>query len=230
MAIEKSPGKNEILFVWFNRYAGVTIKTPTKALVIDPVDVKPKNFQKVDAVLISHEHYDHLDPSLVSEVYKLTGCMVVADPTSTRRLRNAIPSEKLQEVQPGLEVKVGEVSVKAEKCNHPPASTPISFIITSEDGVKIFHTADSLPFPEMATIGEREKFDLVFCTVGIAPGTSPETGVEIARLTKPKVAVPYHTGSSADLKRFGELLKREMPKVTCLIPEVGKIYQVSKKV
>lgn len=230
MAIEKTPGKNEILFVWFNRYAGVTIKTPSKTLVVDPVDVKPKIFQKVDAILISHEHYDHLDPSLVSEVHKLTGCAIIADPTSARRLRNAIPAEKLQEVRPDAEVKVGEVSVKAEKCNHPPAATPISFIITSEDGVKVFHTADSLPFPEMATIGDREKFDLVFCTVGIAPGTSPETGVEIARLTKPKVAVPYHTGSSTDLKRFGELLKKEMPKVTCLIPEVGKIYQVSKKV
>ncbi|MGC8998240.1 MAG: MBL fold metallo-hydrolase [Candidatus Bathyarchaeia archaeon] len=230
MAIEKTPGKNEILFVWFNRYAGVTIKTPSKTLVVDPVDVKPKIFQKVDAILISHEHYDHLDQSLVSEVHKLTGCMVIADPTSARRLRNMIPAEKLHEVQPGVEVKVGEVSVKAEKCNHPPAATPVSFIITSEDGVKVFHTADSLPFPEMASMGEKEKFDLVFCTVGIAPGTSPETGVEIARLTKPKVAVPYHTGSSADLKKFGEILKREMPKVTCLIPEVGRIYQVSKKV
>ncbi|MEM2440619.1 MAG: MBL fold metallo-hydrolase [Candidatus Bathyarchaeia archaeon] len=230
MAIEKTPGKNEILFVWFNRYAGVTVKTPSKTLVVDPVDVKAKNFQKVDAVLITHEHYDHLDPALVAEIHRLSSCMVIADSTSARRLRNTIPAEKLHEVQPGAEVKVGEVSVKAEKCNHPPASTPVSYIITSEDGVKVFHTADSLPFPEMAAIGEREKLDVVFCTVGIAPGASPETGLEIARLTKPKVAVPYHTGSSADLKRFGELLKREMPKTTCLIPEMGKVYQVSKKV
>jgi L-ascorbate metabolism protein UlaG (beta-lactamase superfamily) len=82
----------------------------------------------------------------------------------------------------------------------------------------------------MAKIGEKEKLDVVFCTVGmIAPGASPETGFEIARLTKPKVAVPYHTGSPADLKKFAEILKKEMPKVTCLIPEVGKIYQVSKR-
>jgi L-ascorbate metabolism protein UlaG (beta-lactamase superfamily) len=230
MAIEKTPGKNEILFVWFNRYAGVTIKTPSKTLVVDPVDVKAKNLQKADAVLITHEHYDHLDQSLVAEIHRLSQCMVVADTTSAKRLRNTIPSEKLREVQPGVEVKIDDVSVKAEKCNHPPASTPVSYIITSEDGVKIFHTADSLPYPEMAIIGEREKFDVVFCTVGIAPGASPETGFEIARLTKPKVAVPYHTGSTADLKRFSELLKKDMPKTTCLVPEVGKVYQVLKKV
>lgn len=229
MSIEKkTPSKNEILFVWFNRYAGVTIKTPSKTLVIDPVDVKPRNFKNVDTVLITHEHYDHLDQPLVSQIHKLTQCEVVADPTSARRLQNVIPPEKLQAIQPDSEVKFGEVSVKAEKSNHP-AATPVSFIITSEDGVKVYHTADSLPFPEMAAIGKREKLDVVFCTVGIAPGTSPETGVEIARLTKPKVAVPYHTGLTQDLEKFAELLKKEMPKVACLIPEIGKIYQVSKK-
>jgi L-ascorbate metabolism protein UlaG (beta-lactamase superfamily) len=229
MSIEKTPEKNEILFVWFNRYSGVTIKTPSKTLVIDPVDVKPKDFKKVDAILISHEHYDHLDQALVSEIHKQTLCVVIADPTSARRLQNIIAPEKLRNIQPGSEVKLGEVVVKAEKSNHSPAATPVSFIITSEDGVKVFHTADSLPFPEMADIGEKEKIDVAFCTIGIAPGTSPETGVDIAKLTKPKVTVPYHTGSTADLQKFAEILKKEVPKTTCLVPEIGKIYQVSKR-
>jgi len=229
MSISRTPSKNEIFFVWFNKYAGVTIKTPSKTLVIDPVDVKPRDFKTVDAVLVTHEHYDHLDQPLIAELHKLTQCMVIADPTSAKRLKNVIPQEKLQEVQPGSEIKVGDVTVKTEKSNHPPASTPVTFVITSEDGVKVFHTADSLPFPEMVGVGEREKLDVVFCTVAIAPGASPETGVDIARLTKPKVAVPYHTGSGVDQKKFAELLKKELPKITCLIPETGKIYQVTKK-
>jgi L-ascorbate metabolism protein UlaG (beta-lactamase superfamily) len=228
MLIERTPAKNEVLFAWFNHYAGIAVKTPSKTLLIDPVDIKPKSFQNVDAILITHEHYDHLDQALISEMHKLTQCRVVADPTSALRLRNTIPSEKLDEVEPGSEVKLGEVSVKAEKCNHP-AATPVSFIVTSEDGVKLFHTADSLPYPEMAAIGSKEKLDLVFCTVGVAPGASPESGVEIARLTKPKVAVPYHTGSTADQKKFADLLKKELPKVTCLIPETEKTYQISKQ-
>ncbi|MEM3730348.1 MAG: MBL fold metallo-hydrolase [Candidatus Bathyarchaeia archaeon] len=229
MAIEEVPSKNEILFKWFNRYAGVTIKTPSKTLVIDPVDIKSRNLKNVDAILISHEHYDHLDQSLVSEVHKQTACTVVADTTSAKRLRNLIQKEKLCEIQPGSEIKLGQVIIRGEKCNHPPASTPVSFLITSEDGVKIFHTADSLPFPEMAAIGEREKIDLVFCTVGIAPGTSPETGFEIARLTKPNFAVPYHTASVADQKKFAEIVRRELPKVNCLIPEVGKVYHIPRR-
>ncbi len=228
MPIENAPEKNAILFVWFNNYAGVLLKTPSKTIVIDPVDVKPRQLQKTDAILITHEHYDHLDQRLISETQKTTGCQVIADPASAKSLKNNIPLEKLQEIQPGTEIKIGEVSVKAEKCKHP-AAAPVTFVITSEDGVKIYHTADSLPFPEMVSIGEREKLDVAFCTVGIAPGASPETGFEIARLTKPKVAVPYHTNSINEQKKFAEILKAQMPRTACLIPEQNKIYQVSKK-
>jgi len=73
MSIQKIPEKNSILFVWLNNYAGILLKTPSKTLVIDPVDVKAKNLQNIDAILITHEHYDHLDPPLITEIQKATG-------------------------------------------------------------------------------------------------------------------------------------------------------------
>lgn len=228
MPVEKIPEKNTILFVWFNHYAGILIKTPSKTIVIDPVDVKPRNLQETDAILITHEHYDHLDQRLIKEIQKRTGCQVIADPASTRSLKNIIPPSEMLEIRPGEETKIGQVTIKAEKCQHP-AAQPVTFIITSEDGVKTFHTADSLPFPEMTQIGEKERLDIAFCTVGIAPGASAETGFEIARLTKPQIAVPYHTNSTASQKRFAEILKAQMPRTACLIPELNKIYQVTKR-
>jgi L-ascorbate metabolism protein UlaG (beta-lactamase superfamily) len=223
-----TPEKNEIAFKWFNHYAGIVVKTPVKTLVVDPVDISGKEFRTVEAILITHEHYDHLDGPLIKKMHELTGCQILADPTSIRKLANSIPSEKLQEMTPGTETTVGDITVRAEMCNHPPAATPITFLITSEDGVKIFHTADSLPFPEMQTIGEEHKPDLVFCTVGIAPGTSPKTGVEIVKLVKPKVAVPYHAGKD-ELKIFCEMLSKDAPEVKCLVPEQGNTYIVGKE-
>jgi L-ascorbate metabolism protein UlaG (beta-lactamase superfamily) len=217
-----------VFFVWFNQYAGILLKTPSKTLAIDPVDIKPKTLRNVDAILITHEHYDHLDPRLLIETQKETNCTIIAAPTSTKKLQHAIPAEKLQEIKPGMETKIGAVFVKAEKSNHP-AQAPVTYIITSEDGVKIYHTADSLPFPELAPLGQKEKFDVVFCTVGIAPSASPETGFEIARLTKPQIAVPYHTASVASQTQFAQLLKKELPATACLIPEQNKIYQISKR-
>ena len=228
MSIQKIPARNTILFNWFNQYAGVVLKTPSKTLAVDPVDIKPKSLQNVDAILITHEHYDHLDQRLVIEIQKSTNCTVIADSASTKKLQNAIPKEKLQETKPGTEIKIGEVTVKAEKCNHT-AEAPVTYIITSEDQVKVYHTADSLPFPELAAIGKKEKFDLVFCAVGIAPGATPQTGFEIAWLTKPQVAVPFHTSSAASQTEFAQILKKELPKSACLIPEQNKIYQISKR-
>ena len=228
MSIQKNPEKNSILFVWLNNYAGILLKTPTKTLAIDPVDVKPKTLQNVDAILITHEHYDHLDPRLITEIQKETNCTIIADSASIKKLQHAIPNDKLTEIKPGAEIKIGEVSVKAEKSNHK-AQDPVTYIITSEDQVKVYHTADSLPFPELAQLGQKEKFDVVFCTVGIAPGSTPQTGFEIAWLTKPQVAVPYHTATVASQREFAELLKKELPRTACLIPEQNKIYQVTKR-
>ncbi|MGD6933561.1 MAG: MBL fold metallo-hydrolase [Candidatus Bathyarchaeia archaeon] len=228
MSIQKIPEKNAILFVWFNQYSGILLKTPTKTFAIDPVDVKPKYLQNVDAILLTHEHYDHLDSTLVKEVQKTTGCTVIADPASAFRLKPHIPIDKLQVIRIGDVIKVGEVSIKAAKCNHN-ARYPNTYIITSEDGVKIYHTADSLPFPELAQLGKEEKFDLVFCSVGITVGASPESGFDIAWLTKPPLVVPYHTNSVENQKTFQKLIKKDLPRTACLIPEINKIYQVSKK-
>ncbi|XHH08996.1 MAG: MBL fold metallo-hydrolase [Candidatus Bathyarchaeia archaeon] len=228
MSIQKIPEKNAILFVWFNQYSGILLKTPTKTFAIDPVDVKPKYLKNVDVILLTHEHYDHLDSSLVKEVQKATDCTVIADPASAFRLKPHIPIDKLQVIRIGDEIKVGEVSIKAAKCNHN-ARYPNTYIITSEDGIKIYHTADSLPFPELAQLGKDEKFDLVFCSVGITVGASPESGFDIAWLTKPPLVVPYHTNSVANQKAFQQLIKKDLPRTACLIPEINKIYQVSKK-
>src|SRR4030067_2961964 len=109
MPIEKTPEKNAIMFVWFTHSAGILLKTPSKTIVIDPVDVKPRSLQNTDAILVTHEHYDHLDQRLIAEIQKNTKCHVIADPASTRSLKSSLPLEKLEEIHPGTETKIGEV-------------------------------------------------------------------------------------------------------------------------
>jgi L-ascorbate metabolism protein UlaG (beta-lactamase superfamily) len=216
--------KGEIAFLWFNSFSGVTVRTPSKTLVFDPADVEPKTFKKVDAILITHDHYDHLDESIVRDIHQRTRCPVIADLTSAKKLKNAVTSDKLREVKVGSELKIDDVTVRAEGFKHP-AATPVSFLVTTEDGIKIYHTGDTLPFPEMKRIGERSPPDLVFCTVGVpAPGASPKTGVEIVKMVKPKVAVPYHA-PKADSTRFAELLSKEAPQVRCIIIKPGETYK-----
>jgi L-ascorbate metabolism protein UlaG (beta-lactamase superfamily) len=216
--------KGEVAFLWFNNYSGVVIRTPTKTFVVDPADVDPTIFKTVDALLITHEHFDHFDESLTKEIYRRTHCPIVADSTSAKRLKDALPAEKLHEMRVGKEIKLDNISVRAEGFRHP-AATPVSYLITTEDGVKIYHTGDSLPHSDMKQIGERSPPDIVFCTVGApAPGASPQTGLEIVKMVKPKVAVPYHA-LAADRKKFADLVAKEAPNVKCMLIERDKPYK-----
>jgi len=213
--------KGEVAFVWFNNYSGVTIKTPSKTLVVDPADAGSEVFKMVDAVLVTHEHYDHFDQGLIQEIHKRTRCYVVADSTSAKRLRDSVSGDKLFEMTVGREIKLGTVGIRAGAFKHP-ALAPVSYLITSEDGVRVYHTGDSLPHPDMKQVGDRSPPDIVFCTVGApAPGASPQSGLEIVRLVKPKAAVPYHA-PLADRKRFAELVAKEAPGVKCMLLEPNK--------
>jgi len=217
-----TPRKGEVAFVWFNGYSGVAIRTPTKTLVIDPADVDSEVFRTVDAILITHEHYDHLDEDVVQKLHKRTHCLVAADSTSAKRLKDFVTGDKLFEMPVGKEIKLGDVSVRAEGYKHP-AATPVSYLITTEDGVKVYHTGDSLPHPDMKQVGERSPPDVVFCTVGMpAPGASPQSGLEIVRMVKPKVAVPYHA-SYVERKRFSELVAKEFPNVKGMVVEQNEL-------
>jgi len=212
-----------LTLAWLNQYACVLLRMPGATLVVDPVGVSAREIGAVDAILITHEHYDHLDTNLVASIQAKTGCLVVADPTSSRLLARSVPGDKLITVEPGSQITVKDAKIYVEECNHPPASTPVTYLIES-GGLKVYHTADSLPFNRMAEIGETHKPDITFCTVGIAPGTSPETGVQIAKLVRPKVAIPYHTDRRADLRRFADLLAEEAPEIRCVVLERGEEF------
>jgi len=219
-----SPKKGEIAFIWFNPYAGVAIKTASKTLLIDPAEIDPKSFKSADIVLITHEHGDHLDEYVIKDIYKRTNCHLIADSTSYKMLKGIIASDKLLETPVGSTHKIGNITVKAEACKHPAAS-PVTYLITTEDGLKIYHSADSLPYPDMKHIGDKDPPNIAFITVGApAPGASPRTGLEIVKMIKPKTAIPYHAPKT-ELKAFIELLDKEMPTVKGMLIEMGKPYK-----
>lgn len=228
MSIQTTPEHNTIFFTWLNNYSCVLLKTPSKTLLFDPVDVKVKEFPTVDAILITHEHYDHLDTPLVTSIQKNTGCEVIADPASAQKLQPSIPPNKLHEIRNGMKIALGQVTIKALKSNHN-AKAPNTYLITTEDNMEVFHTSDSHPYPEMGVMGQTQKIDIVFCTVGVTPGATAETGAEIAWLIKPGLAVPYHAGSLDSQKRFEEIIKKKLKRTACLVPKQKEIYQVTKR-
>jgi len=98
-------------------------------------------------------------------------------------------------------------------------------MVTTEDNIRIYHSSDSRLFSEMKKIGEKYKPDIAFCTVDMAPGTSPRSGAEVAKLVQPKVAIPYHTERGSALQEFATILKREAPQITTRILKRFEVYK-----
>ena len=209
----------------FNDYSGVIIKTPTSTLIFDPVNIELEKIQCVDAIVVTHEHWDHFDAELVRKLQERTGAAVVTTPFVGSQLE--VPEDKLTCLKVGESITLGNVKLDALFSDHP-GNQPLTFLITTDDGLKIYHTSDSKPYQGMKVIGEKNRPDITFCTVNIAPGTSPESGVEVAKLTKTRVAIPYHTGQPEILKRFSQIMASDAPSIEVKIIEKFELYEYAR--
>jgi L-ascorbate metabolism protein UlaG (beta-lactamase superfamily) len=159
-----------------------------------------------DLVLVSHEHHDHCSPE---DVQKVSGpdTVVVAAATAAERLPGA------RAVRPGDRLTVAGVEIEAVRAYnvnkfrspgmpfHPKEAEHVGFVVTVE-GVRVYHTGDTDPIPEMADVA---------CDVALLPvsGTyvmTVEEAVEAARTLKPQIVVPMHYGSGIGTANDGQRL------------------------
>jgi L-ascorbate metabolism protein UlaG (beta-lactamase superfamily) len=207
-----APGK--IALVWFNSYSGVIIKTPITTLIFDPVRIKLGEYIQADAIVVTHEHFDHFAPELVRELQKKTNATVLTTPFVAQRLGG----EKTKALKVSDSFAFKDVEFHAERCDHP-ANQPLSFIISTKSGITIYHPSDSDPFPEMAELEEKHKPNIL-----VYLGTSFRNAAQIAKLVKPKVVLSFYTDKESQ-RKFIETMKEEVPKTQAKVIKRFEIYQ-----
>ena len=205
---EMSPGSESVLVSWINKRSGVVLRSRELTVIIDPVGVDATDFKRADIVLITHEHPGHFNSLLVSRIRAIFKSKILAPRPVIEKLLGRIPEKYLMTISSGLTLEFNGAEIFVEKSNHMSLE-PVSFIVRFRNGVTVFHTSDSLPFSDMRNLRKRFDLDVVFCTVGIAPQASYESGVKIAKLTKPKVAIPYHTDTRESINIFVKRLFEE---------------------
>jgi L-ascorbate metabolism protein UlaG (beta-lactamase superfamily) len=221
-------GKTEML--WLGQ-AGFRIKSPGgKVIVIDPwlrngpkapAEFKdPAKLGKVDIVLVTHAHVDHLgDAPEIAKANKviLYGPADMITPLVTLGIMPADLTHRFNKsgsVTPhGLKI----TAVKAEHSslllwNNPatgkneshPAGEAMGYIIEMENGFKIWHMGDTGLFPDMQFIADYYKPDLVLMPVG-GNFTMDHSDAAYAVRTwlKPKHVIPMHYGASPLFKGTG---------------------------
>jgi L-ascorbate metabolism protein UlaG (beta-lactamase superfamily) len=154
----------------------------------------------LDAVLLSHLHYDHLDlPSL----RRLDRGVPVVVPRGGGALVSRQGFRSVVELVAGEEERVGDVAVRAVPAQHGSSrilgtrAEALGYVVAGSRDV--YFAGDTDLFPAMAELGEG--LDVALLPIwgwgpSIGPGhLDPRRAAEALALLRPRVAVPIHWGT-----------------------------------
>jgi len=220
-----SVAENAVAMMWFNLYSGFVFKTPRFEIVVDPAAVGEEITKlNPDIIIVSHEHFDHFDKSLVKKLHK-GKAIIIAPGHIISELKGEIPEEHLRKVSAEDVVEHEGLKIIACEADHP-SPEPLTFIIQSENGVTIYHAIDSRTFDGMKEIGEKYSIDVAIAPIGIAPGTSPREAARAIKMLKPKIAIPHH--AKGGFEEFKKIIEKEGIESQVKIIKQGEIYVYEK--
>jgi L-ascorbate metabolism protein UlaG (beta-lactamase superfamily) len=198
----------------------------------EPAPIEPPP----DAILISHQHPDHLDvPSLRQLGAEIP---VIAPRGSGKRIERAGMST-VHELAPGESVTAGAAEIRATPAEHDGRRFPIGRKVPAlgyevrAGGMRIYFAGDTDLFDEMS---ELAGVDLALLPIGgwgpkVGEGhLDPERALEAARRIRPRVVIPIHWGTllRTDLhSRRPELLSSPAAR---LVAELEKLPGVEARV
>ncbi len=165
---------------------------------VAPVDTRAR--RGLDAVLISHAHYDHLDlPSLE----KLGKKLPVVVPRGLGGLLRKRKFESVVEVEVGETIRIGALEIRAVPAEHEGSRGPfgasadaLGYVITGSKSV--YFAGDTDLFDGMH---ELAPVDLALLPIwGWGPGLGaghldPRRAAEAVALLRPGLVVPIHWGT-----------------------------------
>ncbi|NHV06958.1 MAG: MBL fold metallo-hydrolase [Thaumarchaeota archaeon] len=148
------------------------------------------------------------------------GPIVVCNTASAMLVKHIVPKGNLKILKPGDEFNHEIITVRAFESNHPSATSPLTYLIVFENGIKVYHASDSMPNEDMRRIGINEKPDIAFVPIGLDPGINYKVGVEIALRVMPKLVIPYH---GTEFKKFENEMKKKKPDIRIDIKKIGEV-------
>lgn len=216
---------DEAAFVWLG-FSAVIVRTAGSSMIIDPADLLLDedmghlSGKKVDAVLYTHSHSDHLQADVAVGLFKATGAPICGEASVIRALKSGagIPAGKIVSLTPGRRQTLGEWVITPVRGTHVG---PILLYYIQAGGIGIFHGGDSgyVPLKNL-------KAGLTFLPAGDpSPTASPDDALKMALDLKPSVIVVMH-GSDKQYQQLAAKVKTALPAASVIIPQPMKVNTV----
>ncbi len=195
-------GHASLMFTW----KGIVIH-------VDPVlaEADYSVLPKADIILITHDHYDHLDPKAIA-VLRRPSTEIVGNAESKSRIPHAqvLKNGERTSIQ-GIGIEAvpayNITGMKAEGVPFHPKGVGNGYILTFAN-VRVYVAGDTENTPEMKALTDIEAG---FLPMMLPYTMSPEMIADAARAMRPKILYPYHT-KDADAEELRALL-RDVPEI-----------------
>ncbi|WHY28484.1 metal-dependent hydrolase [Bacillus wiedmannii] len=191
--------------VSYHGHSVVKIETNGKVILIDPfltgnpkTDLKAEDV-KVDAILLSHGHGDHVGDTV--ELAKKNNAVVVAPFELATFLSWQGVNTHPMHIGGSHEFDFGKVKftqafhgssyIDEESKTITYTGMPAGILFTAEEKT-VYHAGDTALFSDMKLIGELNNIDIAFLPIGNNFTMGPEDAVLAAKWTQAKTVVPMH--------------------------------------
>jgi L-ascorbate metabolism protein UlaG (beta-lactamase superfamily) len=186
------------LAITFFGHASLLFNYQDRNIYIDPVMQVADYSQmpKADAILVTHEHGDHLDPMAIEKLSK-PGTEISLNQKSYEKLKKgSIRKEGDFFGAAGVPVEVVAAyninNLRGNGIPYHPKGDGNGYVLLFGD-VRVFVAGDTEFTPEMAKL---ENIDIAFLPIGLPYTMSPAQAVQAAKTMKIKILYPYHFNNS----------------------------------
>jgi L-ascorbate metabolism protein UlaG (beta-lactamase superfamily) len=181
------------------------IKTDQHTVIVDPgyigedPHLDPQLLQKASLILISHHHFDHLQPDLLKQLAD-DKTMICATQKCV-----GLTDLPLTIVKPGESLNCGEITIKVIDAYNTPQghSHPknhhqgecVGYVFRI-NGKNFYFAGDTDVIPQMKTLGP---IDVAMLPIGGTYVMDAQEAVDAARLIKPNLVLAMHQMNSDPL-------------------------------